>query len=557
LPHAPGLGKISGFYFMGASKISIYDTTLRDGSQGEGISFSVNSKIRVVQKLDQFKVDYIEAGWPGSNPRDLAFFEEAKGLQLNHAKIAAFGSTRRANVKAEEDPQLRLLLDAETPVVTIFGKTWLLHVEKVIRTTGAENLAMIEDSVRFLCEQGREVIYDAEHFFDGYKDNAGFALDTLTAALRGGAGHVVLCDTNGGTQVHEMEEIVSDVCGKLPDARVGMHCHNDCGLGVAVSLAGVRAGAVQVQGTINGYGERNGNANLTSIIPNLALKFGREMNCSGNLKKLRDLSLYIDDMANQRPDIRAPYVGASAFAHKGGVHADAASKVARSYEHIDPAEVGNRSRVLVSDMSGRSSIMMKAREMGVDLESRSPELKTLLSQLKDLEFRGYEYESADASFKLLLDKFLHGRKDRISLKGYRAMVSEEVHSERELYSEATVKIAVDGSENHTVSESRGPVGALDHALRKALEPVFPFVAEMRLVDFKVRILDSNEGTDAKIRVQVESTDGVRSWGTVGASENIIEACWEALKDAYEYKILLEERGGEDVEKASRRVAVEA
>jgi len=542
---------------MEASKISIYDTTLRDGSQGEGISFSVNSKIRVAQKLDQFGVDYIEAGWPGSNPRDLAFFEAARGMTFARAKIAAFGSTRRANVKAADDPQLRLLLDAETPVVTIFGKTWLLHVEKVIRTTGAENLAMIGESVGFLREQGREVIYDAEHFFDGYKDNREFALDTLKAALGGGAQYVVLCDTNGGTQVHEMDEIVSDVCRTFPEARVGMHCHNDCGLGVAVSLAGVRAGAVQVQGTINGYGERNGNANLTSIIPNLALKFGRGMNCSGNLTKLRDLSLYIDDMANQRPDIRAPYVGASAFAHKGGVHADAASKVARSYEHIDPAEVGNRSRVLVSDMSGRSSIMMKAREMGVDLEARSPELKTLLRELKELEFRGYEYESADASFKLLLDKFLHKRKDRITLKGYRAMVSEEVHSERELYSEATVKIVVDGTESHTVAEARGPVGALDHALRKALEPVFPFVAEMRLVDFKVRIVDSNEGTDAKIRVQVESTDGLRSWGTVGASENIIEASWEALKDAYEFKILLEETGGADVEKASRRVSAKA
>ncbi|MBC2602293.1 citramalate synthase [Puniceicoccus vermicola] len=542
---------------MDAPKISIYDTTLRDGSQGEGISFSVNSKIRVAQKLDQFGVDYIEAGWPGSNPRDLAFFEEARNLKLQHAKIAAFGSTRRANVDVEEDPQLRLLLDAETPVVTIFGKTWLLHVEKVIRTTGAENLAMIEDSVRFLGSQGREVIYDAEHFFDGYKDNAEFALDTLRAANRGGAEYLVLCDTNGGTQVHEVDEIVTEVRKQLPDVRVGMHCHNDCGLGVALSLAGVRAGAVQIQGTINGYGERNGNANLTSIIPNLALKFEREMNCAANIKKLRDLSLYIDDLANQRPDIRAPYVGASAFAHKGGVHADAASKVARSYEHIDPALVGNRSRVLVSDMSGRSSIMMKAREMGVDLESRSPELKTFLEELKDLEFRGYEYESADASFKLLLDKFLHGRKDRINLKGYRAMISEEIHSERELYSEATVKISVDGSESHTVAEARGPIGALDHALRKALSPIYPFVEEMRLVDFKVRIVDSKEGTDAKIRVQVESTDGSRSWGTVGASENIVEACWEALKDAYEFKILLEETGGEEVEKASRRIAVEA
>ncbi|MEM0964662.1 MAG: citramalate synthase [Verrucomicrobiota bacterium] len=543
---------------MVTPKVSIYDTTLRDGSQGEGISFSVNGKMRIAEKLDQFGVDYIEAGWPGSNPRDMAFFREARGLRLTHAKISAFGSTRRANVDVAEDPQIRLLLEAETPVVTIFGKTSLLQVEKVIRTTGAENLSMIEESVRYLAQQGREVIYDAEHFFDGYKDNPSYALDTLAAAKQGGASFVVLCDTNGGTQVHEVDEIVARVVREFPDTRIGMHCHNDCGLGVAVSIAGVRAGALQVQGTVNGYGERIGNANLVSIIPNLALKLGYTMNCSPNLDRLRDLSLYVDDMTNLRPDIRAPYVGASAFAHKGGVHADAASKVARSYEHIDPALVGNRSRVLVSDMSGRSSIMMKAREMGVDLEARSPELKEFLQELKELEFRGYEYESADASFKLLLDQYLHGRPERIELKGYRASVSEETISTRELYSEATVKIEVNGIESHTVAEARGPVGALDHALRKALEPLYPCVAEMKLVDFKVRILDSNEGADAKIRVQVESTDGSRSWGTVGLSDNIIEASWEALKDAYEYKILLEETGGEAATvQASQQVSAEA
>lgn len=541
---------------MSKPLISIYDTTLRDGSQGEGISFSVTSKLRIAEKLDQFGVDYIEAGWPGSNPRDLAFFYEAKKLKLHHAKIAAFGSTCRAKTKASEDSQLQLLIQAETPVVTIFGKSWLLHVEKVLRTTASENLRMVEDSVRFLRDQGREVIYDAEHFFDGYKDNPEFALNTLRTAAKGGAEYLVLCDTNGGTQIDEVRQIVSDVGNTLSGVRLGMHCHDDCGLGVAVSLAGVQAGALQVQGTINGYGERNGNANLTSIIPNLHYKLGYSLACEKNLRKLRDLSLFVDDMANQRPNIRAPYVGASAFAHKGGVHADAASKVARSYEHIDPAMVGNRSRVLVSDMSGRSSIMMKAREMGIDMDARSPELKKLLEQLKDLEFRGYEYESADASFKLLLDRFLHGFQEKILLKGYRVSVSEETVSTRELYSEATVKIDVNGEELHTVAESRGPVGALDHALRKALEPKFPEVAKVQLVDFKVRILDSNEGTDAKIRVQVESSDGARSWGTVGVSDNIIEASWEALKDAYEYKILLDE-GDHNVEIASRRVSAES
>ncbi len=541
---------------MNSPNIIIYDTTLRDGSQGEGISFSVNSKIRIAEKLDQFGVDYIEAGWPGSNPRDMAFFEKARNLRLSHARIAAFGSTRRANVACADDPQIQLLLEAETPVVTIFGKTWKLHVEQVIRTTADENLAMIGDSVAFLREKSREVVYDAEHFFDGYKDDPAFALETLRSAHRAGASYLVLCDTNGGTQVHEIEEIVATVRRDMPDAVIGMHCHNDCGLGVAATLAGVRAGATHVQGTVNGYGERNGNANLTSVIPNLSLKLGFRTHCDDNLGKMRDVSLFVDDMANQRPDIRAPFVGASAFAHKGGVHADAASKVARSYEHIDPALVGNRSRVLVSDMSGRSSIMMKAREMGVDLEARAPELKDFLEELKGLEFRGYEYESADASFKLLLDKYLHGRHDRIELGGYRTMVSEETAAVRDLISEATVKIAVNGVESHTVAEARGPVGALDHALRKALMDTYPFVESMRLVDFKVRILDSNDGADARIRVHVESSDGHRSWGTVGASDNIIEASWEALKDAYEYKILLEETGGEDVEKASRRVSVD-
>lgn len=518
--------------------IKIYDTTLRDGTQGEGVSFTVAAKLRIAVKLDQFGIDFIEGGWPGSNPRDMAFFEEAKKLKLSHSKIAAFGSTRRANLSAAEDPQLKLLLDAATPVVTIFGKTWLLHVTEIIRTTAEENLNMIEDSVRFLNENGREVIYDAEHFFDGYCDNPEYALETLAAAKRGGAINLTLCDTNGGKLVSEVNTIVTAVKARFPDTAIGVHCHNDSGLGVAVSLAGVEAGASLIQGTMNGVGERNGNSNLTTIIPNLVLKMGKQLACAGNIEKLRDLSLFVDEMANRASDPKAPFVGTSAFAHKGGVHADAAAKVKRSYEHIDPELVGNRTRVLVSDMSGRSSVMMKAKEIGVELDARSPELKDFLQELKDLEFKGYEYEAADASFKLLLNRFLKGKQGDFELLGYRVMISHQSELKRTV-SEATVQIKIGDEVHHTVAEAGGPVGALDDALRKAIAPAFPEIMEVELIDFKVRILESQQGADAIIRVQIESTDGKEIWGTVGASDNIIEATWEALVDSVEYKILLE------------------
>lgn len=522
--------------------IKIYDTTLRDGTQGEGVSFTVAGKLRVAEKLDRFGIDYIEGGWPGSNPRDMAFFEEAQKLKLKHAKIAAFGSTRRASLSAEEDPQLKLLLDAKTPVVTIFGKTWLLHVTEILRTSAEENLKMIEDSVRFLCENGREVIYDAEHFFDGYRDNADYALQTLAAAQRGGASCLTLCDTNGGMLVGQLAGIVADVVAKFPQTAVGVHCHNDSGLGVALALAGVESGASLVQGTINGVGERNGNSNLTTILPNLALKMGQSLSCGGNLKELRELSLFVDEMANRHSDLSAPFVGASAFAHKGGVHADAAAKVKHSYEHIAPELVGNRTRVLVSDMSGRSSVMMKAKEIGVELDARSPELKDFLAELKELEFQGYGYEAADASFKLLLNRFLKGKRDDFELLGYRVMISHQADRKRTV-SEATVQVKIGEEIHHTVAEANGPVGALDDALRKAIAPAFPSIMEVELIDFKVRILESQHGADAIIRVQIESTDGKEIWGTVGASDNIIEATWEALVDSMEYKILL----GEDAE----------
>ena len=516
----------------------IYDTTLRDGSQAEGVSFTVAAKLRVAEKLDQFGVDYIEGGWPGSNPRDMAFFEKATELNLNHAKIAAFGSTRRASFAVEDDPQIKLLLDANTPVVTIFGKSWLLHVTDVLRTTPEENLAMIEDSVRYLKEQGKEVIYDAEHFFDGYTNNPEYALSTLAAAEKGGADFLVLCETNGGKLVPEVREITQTVVDKFPNSSIGMHCHNDAGVGVAVSLTGIEVGAEMVQGTMNGYGERNGNANLTTIIPNLELKMERKTNCSEHLSKLRDLSFFIDDATNLRPDIRAPYVGAASFAHKGGVHADAASKSTRSYEHIDPALVGNRTRVLVSDMSGRSSIMMKAKEMGMEVDGRSPEMKSFLEELKRLEFQGYEFEAADASFDLLLKRFLRGEESAFQVLRYHVGVSREEGTD-ESKSEATVKLMVKEEIRHTVAEGNGPVSALDHALRKSLEKDFPFIQEVRLVDFTVRILESNLGTDAITRVHVESTDGKKTWGTVGVSDNVITASWEALVDSVSHKIQME------------------
>ena len=517
------------------AKIQIYDTTLRDGTQGEGVSFPVGAKLRVTEKLDQFGIDYIEGGWPGSNPRDMAYFEAVKDLKLQHAKVAAFGSTRRANTPVEDDAQIRLLLDADTPVVTIFGKSWDLHVTEVIRTTLGENLAMIEDSVRYLKSQGKEVVYDAEHFFDGYCADSEYAMKTLDAAAAGGADWLVPCDSNGGKLTGQVAEITAAVVEQFPNYRIGVHCHNDIGLGVAVSLAGVESGASMVQGTVNGYGERNGNANLTSIIPGLVLKMGHDATCAQQLQSLRDLSLYVDDIANLRPDHRAPYVGVSSFAHKGGVHADATAKVSHSYEHIEPGKVGNRRRILVSDLSGRSSIMMKARQIGIDVDSRSAEMKDFLEELKDLEFKGYEYEAADASFKLLLNKFLKGAENSFELLGYRVTVQRDNETGK-MGSEATVKLRIGDEVTHTVAESNGPVGALDHALRKAVEKTHPGVGDVELTDFKVRILDGGLGAESRIRVMIESADGEEIWGTVGASDNVSDATWVALRDAVEYKI---------------------
>jgi 2-isopropylmalate synthase len=518
---------------MAQSDIRIYDTTLRDGTQGEGISFSVADKLLIAERLDQFGVDYIEGGFPGSNPRDIAFFAEAKNLKLKHARMAAFGSTRRAGSKADTDAQLRTLLDSEMPVLTLVGKTWMLHVTEVLRTTAEENLAMIEDSIRYLTAQGREVIFDAEHFYDGYLDNPEYAVRVLDAAARGGAANLSLCETNGGKLVPQVQAITAEMVRRFGGDKVGVHCHNDSGLGVAVTLSGVDAGARLIQGTMNGYGERVGNANLVTILPNLALKMGKTMHCGANIAQLRDLSLFFDELANLRPDPKAPFIGQSAFAHKGGLHANAAQKVARSYEHIDPALVGNRTRVLVSDMAGRSSLALKAKEFGLELDEKSPELKGLIEELKEKEFKGYEYEAADASFKLLVARKLGRHKDLFEVEGYRVIV--ERHGS-DIWSEATVKVRVAGESIHTVAESTGPIGALDKALRLGLEKTFPQLRDMVLRDYKVRILESNEGTGSKTRVLVESGDGHSIWGTVGVSDNIIDASWEALREAVEYRL---------------------
>jgi len=519
---------------MNDTNVKIYDTTLRDGTQGEGISFSVTDKLLIAQRLDEFGVDYIEGGFPGSNPRDITFFQEAQGLELKHAKLAAFGSTRRAGVKASEDAQLQTLLDSGMPVMTIVGKTWDLHVTEILRTTLDENLAMIEDSVRYLVSQGKEVIYDAEHFFDGYRADPDYALKTLAAALAGGASNLSLCDTNGGSLVNDFQDIVGRAVAEFGAENIGVHCHNDSGLGVALTLAGVAAGGTLVQGTANGYGERTGNANLITVLPSLFLKMGRTANCAANLSELRELSLYFDELANLRPNNKAPFVGASAFAHKGGLHANAAQKVKSSYEHIDPELVGNQTRVLVSDMAGRSSIAMKARELGIEIDEKGPEIKKLIEKLKELEFLGYEFEAADASLKLLISETLGRVPSFFVVENYRVMVERR---ENGVTAEATVKVNVNGKSYHTVAECVGPVGALDKALRLALEDAYPKLKTMALRDYKVRILQRDgDGANSRTRVLIESGAGKEIWGTVGVNENIIEASWEALQDAVNYRL---------------------
>jgi 2-isopropylmalate synthase len=516
-------------------KITLFDTTLRDGSQMASIAFSVKDKVRIARHLDDLGIDYIEGGWPSpTNARDIAFFEEMRTTPLHHARVSAFGSTCRAGVAARDDKQLQQLLATGAPVVTIFGKSWDLHVTDALRIPLDENLRMIEDSVAFLLSQGVEVIYDAEHFFDGWIANPAYALDTLRAAVRGGASWLVLCDTNGGslvTQIADGVRAAQSVSGSIP---IGIHTHNDSELAVANSLAAVEAGARMVQGTVNGYGERCGNANLCAIIPALELKMGYQALPAGKLAQLTPTAHFVAEVANMTPPEFDAYVGNAAFAHKGGVHIDSVMKVKRSYEHVPPESVGNTTRLLVSDQSGGSTVVERAARMGIPLDKKSPQTAEILTKLKEFEHEGYEFEAAEASFELLIRRCLGDFAPNFEVTDFRVIVGGHIMGQLPL-SEAIVRVRIGDREAHTVADGDGPVHALDGALRKALEPHFPALAHFRLTDFKVRVVNVRAGTAARVRVLVETTDtDGRSWSTVGVHENIIVASLEALRDALYY-----------------------
>ena len=515
--------------------VEIYDTTLRDGTQMEGMSLSCDDKLRIAEYLDSLGVKFIEGGWPGSNPKDVEFFERAKDVAWENVTIAAFGSTCRAQLRAEDDKQLQTLLAAETPVCTIFGKTWNMHVTEVLRTSLEENLRMVEESVAFLQQNDRRVIYDAEHFFDGYKADSEYALETLRAAVRGGAETVALCDTNGGSMPWEVEEMVKAVREALPDTRLGIHAHNDGECGVANSVAAVRAGAHHVQGTINGYGERCGNANLCAIIPDVELKLGLQCLPEGRLSHLYDLAHFVAEIANLSPNDHAAYVGRSAFAHKGGVHVSAIRRHPESYEHVKPTLVGNQSRVVVSELSGRSNVLSKAEELG--LEVSSDHGGRVLEKIKELEAKGFAYEAAEASVALLMARHQSDYEPPFEVLDFQAGVGRRRGGG--MFAEATVKVQIGDEVVHTAGEGNGPVSALDSALRKALRPFFPEVADMHLSDYKVRILDGRSGTGATTRVLIDSQSAHDTWSTVGASSNIIEASLQALIDSIEYGLTLE------------------
>jgi len=518
-------------------KVLIYDTTLRDGVQGEGISFSVEDKLKIAKKLDDLGIHYIEGGWPGSNPKDILFFDRVRKLGLRRAKIVAFGSTRYKGRRASDDPNLNTIIEARSEAACIFGKSWRLHVKYALRTSLAENLEMIFDSVKYLKSRGLEVIYDAEHFFDGYFDDRSYAMETLRQAANAGADNISLCDTNGGMMPDQIEDIVKEVKKeiKIP---LGIHTHNDSEMAVANSVIAVKSGCVLVQGTINGYGERCGNANLCSIIPNLKLKLGINCISDKRLETLTEVSRYVSEIANMVPQDNQPYVGNSAFAHKGGIHVSAVAKYTRTYEHVPPERIGNRRRILISELSGRSSMLSKAKEFKIDFRERTREVEELLLKVKQMENQGYQFEGAEGSFELLMKKTIGKHKTFFDLEGFRVIVEKD--EKGRLRSEATIKVKVKGKEEHTASEGDGPVNALDNALRKALERFYPELKSMSLTDFKVRVIDAAQGTAAKVRVLIESRDEKDEWGTVGVSENIIEASWQALVDSIEYKLLKEE-----------------
>lgn len=524
--------------------ILLYDTTLRDGTQGENISFTADEKLTIAKMLDDIGIHYIEGGWPGSNPRDRQFFDLAKRTEFKHSRLTAFGSTRRPGISPDDDPNLKALIESGTPAVALFGKSWGLHVERIMENTLQENLSMISDSVNFIKSGNREVIYDAEHFFDGYKENREYAFKTLDAAIEGGADCIVLCDTNGGTLPFEIEAAIADVkevlggkclwehSGKV--IRIGIHTHNDCGLAVANSIAAVKAGATMVHGTINGYGERCGNADMTSIIPLLCVKMRRQCIPKESLAKLTKLSRVVSEMANMIPLNSRPFVGKSAFAHKGGIHVSAVSKEPRAYEHMRPELVGNTRRVLVSDLSGKSNVEYKARELGMELGGNGFDSHKIVSEIKRLEQEGYQFDVADGSFRILVEKFTDQFKPLFDLESFRVTVEKD--RDKPCSAHATVKISVGDKNEITAAEGQGPVGALDNALRKALGNFYPDLDTMRLVDFKVRVIDGREGTAARVRVFIESRDKDDIWSTIGVSEDIIEASWHALADSFQYKL---------------------
>jgi len=518
--------------------IEIYDTTLRDGAQAEDVWFSVEDKVRVAQKLDELGVHFIEGGWPGANPKDVDFFRMAKTIPFKHAKLVAFGSTRRASNTPHNDPTLKSLLEAGTDVVTLFGKSWTLHVTDALGISLKKNLELIEDSVAFLKNHKRHVFYDAEHFFDGYKANPAYALSTLTRAQAAGAERLILCDTNGGTMPWEIKKIVTEVAREV-NVPLGIHAHNDAEMAVANSLMAIEQGVIQVQGTINGIGERCGNASLSSIIPNLNLKMKHEAITPERLRHLREVSHYVAEIANLVPNTHQPYVGDSAFAHKGGVHIDAVRKNPMTYEHIRPDAVGNRQRMLISDHAGKSSLAGKAEEFHIKLRKDSPKIRELLATLKELENQGYQFEGAEGSFELLMRRVLGTHTPSFELMGFRVIV-EKRRADEEPISEATVMVKVGAVIEHQVAVGTGPVDALDHALRKALEKFYPELREVKLLDYKVRVLAGNQGTASRVRVLIESGDQKEKWGTVGVSENIMEASWQALADSIEYKMLNDE-----------------
>lgn len=515
--------------------VEIYDTTLRDGAQSEDVSFSVEDKLRIVQKLDELGLHYIEGGWPGANPKDITFFDEMKKIPLKSSKLVAFGATRKSRNKVSEDPNIRALAGASTEVVTLFGKSWDLHVTEALGITLKKNLEIISDSIEYLRSRGKRVFYDAEHFFNGYLAKPDYALKTLEAAKRAGAECIILCDTNGGTMPWQLREALEVVQREI-GGQLGIHTHNDSEMAVANALTAVEVGVTQVQGTMNGFGERCGNANLCSLLPNLKLKM--KINCIADdqLKRLREVSHFVSEIANLPHNKHQPYVGDAAFAHKGGIHVHAVRKKAETYEHVAPSKVGNRQRVLISDHSGKSNLLEKAKEFRINLASDSPHLKEILEKLKEREHQGYQFEGAEGSFELLMKKALGKHKKFFDLVGFRVIVEKRKGSEETLC-EATIMVEVNGQVEHTAATGNGPVNALDHALRKALEKFYPALSQVKLLDYKVRVLTASDGTGSKVRVLIESGDGEKNWGTVGVSENIIEASWQALVDSIEYKLL--------------------